>query len=198
MSLKQVISLSLGTIIVIGSSLFATSAKAVTFYFSFNLNPYPDDFTSLTGKFSTSGTINEGLANAVSLDSLPDWSFAFTYQGPAGEQTLRASKSNFEKGEGDLMERDGISLYIDGGNLLFDAPPEREVITFFNGGNFVQFQEHTTELSQLIYIYNNTSASQNSGAFYTATSVVPEPLTLLGVGAALGFGSFFKHKLAKK
>lgn len=133
MSLKQVISLSLGTIIVIGSSLFATSAKAVTFYFSFNLNPYPDDFTSLTGKFSTSGTINEGLANAVSLDSLPDWSFAFTYQGPAGEQTLRASKSNFEKGEGDLMERDGISLYIDGGNLLFDAPPEREVITFLTG-----------------------------------------------------------------
>lgn len=30
------------------------------------------------------------------------------------------------------------------------------------------------------------------------TGAIPEPLTLLGVGTALGFGTFFKRKLAKK
>ena len=43
--------------------------------------------------------------------------------------------------------------------------------------------------------------SSNSNVFFDADNLqvaVPEPLTILGAGTALGFGTFFKRKLSKK
>lgn len=47
-------------------------------------------------------------------------------------------------------------------------------------------------------------ASRSTGNFYmtiavpTTTGTVPEPLTILGVGTAIGFGGFFKRQISKK
>ena len=37
-----------------------------------------------------------------------------------------------------------------------------------------------------------------SAYVFTNSQPVPEPLTILGAGTAIGFGAFFKRKLAKK
>lgn len=47
---------------------------------------------------------------------------------------------------------------------------------------------------------NNQGSPQNlshASLFYAESAAVPEPLTMLGVGAAAGFGAFFKKRLAK-
>lgn len=43
-----------------------------------------------------------------------------------------------------------------------------------------------------------TSKDKFNGPDYKVVGAVPEPLTMLGAGTALGFGTFFKRKLAKK
>jgi len=38
----------------------------------------------------------------------------------------------------------------------------------------------------------------SSEVTFNGTGAVPEPLTVLGAGTAIGFGSFFKRQLSKK
>ncbi len=52
--------------------------------------------------------------------------------------------------------------------------------TFFGTGDGVNFQ-----------IVNQVDVGSGN------PTAVPEPLTMLGAGAAIGFGGFFKRKLAK-
>jgi hypothetical protein len=46
--------------------------------------------------------------------------------------------------------------------------------------------------------YENFGPEDSELLINFSASIVPEPLTILGAGTAMGFGSFFKRKLAKK
>ena len=45
---------------------------------------------------------------------------------------------------------------------------------------------------------SNFTGSNSGTESFTATETVPEPLTILGAGTAVGFGAFFKGQVAKK
>ncbi|WP_013322174.1 PEP-CTERM sorting domain-containing protein [Gloeothece verrucosa] len=78
-----------------------------------------------------------------------------------------------------------------------------------NSGTYISF-DHGTVLSGILGVQNpgvtapafllNVPIDADGNAFFTLrqTASVPEPFTILGAGAALGFGSFFKRLKAKK
>lgn len=54
-----------------------------------------------------------------------------------------------------------------------------------------------TAFGRLVGSINPTDSAQTSSVTFQVVAV-PEPLTLLGAGTALGFGTFFKRELSKK
>ncbi|WP_245602738.1 PEP-CTERM sorting domain-containing protein [Gloeothece verrucosa] len=80
---------------------------------------------------------------------------------------------------------EGIGTF--GAEITF---PVRVTNPVGNIGNLAQFNQFLASSNRSITV---RSWSANLTAF-----AVPEPLTLLGVGTALGFGGFFKRKLANK
>ncbi|ACK67181.1 hypothetical protein PCC8801_3204 [Rippkaea orientalis PCC 8801] len=53
-------------------------------------------------------------------------------------------------------------------------------------------------IQNTIFVTNGVLDSFNSTLSYSSTGAVPEPLTMLGAGAAVAFGGVFKKKLAAK
>lgn len=49
-----------------------------------------------------------------------------------------------------------------------------------------------------IRLYDTTLTASEVADLDRLPASIPEPLTLLGVSTAIGFGSFFKRQLAKK
>lgn len=93
----------------------------------------------------------------------------------------------------------------EGGNI-----PCPDVVSFLNNGesnNFVNIDGQEYRLTITGFLLDDGTVVQDfltlEGEANTATlqgklTAVPEPLTILGAGAAVSFGGYFKRKLSKK
>ncbi len=123
---------------------------------------------------------------------------------------------------GSVYQIDKLALWNEeaSGINLFDILTSTDGLTFSAlatglspvdnplGSNYpVEVFNLSTTSAQFVR-FDITSCPQNVGdfnscaigevAFSTSTGVVPEPLTILGAGTAIGFGAAFKGKLGKK
>lgn len=92
------------------------------------------------------------------------------------------------------------------------AAPCPDVVSFLNNGQsnetitingeeyalFISgFQQNGALVDQFITYENQANSAQIFGSLVKTQQAVPEPLTMLGVGTAMGFGTLFKRKMAK-
>ncbi len=102
-----------------------------------------------------------------------------------GEQTINGETGTltFNLNPG-FFQRNEIGI----GELVFSDPGLRGSF-IFNGSVVAEGFLSASEV---------TFGSLDSGSYEVTLQVVPEPLTILGAGAAIGFGGAFKRKLGKK
>lgn len=174
----------------------------------FNPEPTPTGITSNTGIFAGFDTasikdiISFGpptIANNPFID-FGNSDFGVPSLSTPDNSTINDATETFH------LETASYSLKQSGSNVSIDVA----LFGFFDiggeiydGAGNLTFQTNNTtvaEVEQLLADGDSLINMTFSGALFTATTgtttaVVPEPLTILGLGTALGFGGFFKRKL---
>ena len=199
--------LALATVLA-GSLGFSAAAQATTFYLGNGIDfPEVDDsfsyiedgigltttamlnngndrnvYRSLLGSGATNRVLSKDSNQIDGIGS--DETFILTF-----DQTVNLLSVTFSR----VGRNDEFKLLVDGDEFIAADIP---------GGNFADL-----DISDFIFDpspqgreFGFTVKNKNDDYLvkYVEVSAVPEPLTILGAGTALGFGGFFKKKLASQ
>ncbi len=161
--------------------------------FSFSQTGFTGGGT-LSGMFSGDDTDNNEVINLTELTS---WMLSFT-----GDSAVDDISHN------SLSNLVNFAYSIPGNFLAFLAsgddlndPNTAGAISIFAGlgGATIAFNDASVLVDLDIGMcVSNEDCSVSSALISVTPKPIPEPLTMLGVGTAVGFGSFFKRKLAEK
>ncbi|MDJ0845921.1 PEP-CTERM sorting domain-containing protein [Crocosphaera sp.] len=204
--------LSGGVLLPGGTSTVTLNSEALVLpELDFNPEPTPVGVTSNTGIFAGFDTasiediISFGpptVANNPFIDfghsdlGVPSVSTLFNSSIDDDTEIFHLNQASYSLKQSGL----NVSIYVALFGF-FDIGGE-----LYDGAGNLTFQTNNTtvaEIEQLLADGGSLTNMTFSGALFTATtpttvtttSVVPEPLTIFGAGAALGFGGFFKRKL---
>ncbi len=170
-----------------------TTAAVTTSIVVMNVTPAEAYFINLSGSFD-SGDLAGATYNG---------NFTFDTITPGGTSDINALNLNFNFNtfNNTFTEADAVSQplveFDDFGNLLgLDFAVNDATlgtITF----NFA-FVPGFFSASEAAVFYDVKNGNGGSGDVIYASTDVPEPLTVLGSGIALGFGALFKREQSKK
>lgn len=201
--------LSSGVLLPGGISTVTLNSEALTLpELDFNPEPTPIGITSNTGIFA--GFDTASIEDIISFGPPTNANNPFIDFGNSGLLVPGVSTPFNSSIDDDTeifhLNEASYSLKQSGFNVSIDVA----LFGFFyiggemyDGAGNLTFQTNNTtvaEVEQLLLDGGSLSNMTFSGALFTATTgtttgMVPEPLTILGAGAALGFGGFFKRKL---
>ncbi len=172
-------------------------------------------------KFTTSGVLgavlslatlaSPSIANGASIDS------DFQVEIDFGPLTGNIYSGNISYDDSNLTGSGDETLPLTNFNFIFDgnsytlADDTNATATFLNGkflgidysftGNpfpSFTFTSGTDNVFDALFSYNLGGPSlAGTGVISYSVAPIPEPLSIMGAGMALGFGSFFKRKLSR-
>ncbi len=150
-------------------------AQAITFKNSEYFLTTPDTWTNAQAQAQVAG------GNLVTVNNLEEHQFLLNTFGDS---------ESFWIGFTD-QDEEGVFEWVSGEPVTFTNWVLDEPNNFDENENYTAMNQHVPGG------WNDVDGTE---AFQGIIEVqaVPEPLTILGAGTALGFGTFFKRKLAKK
>lgn len=212
-----------GNVLISGTN----SQLTVNTFIPLGSNTNPDAIASLTvqdgGKLTVAGDIGNQKSSTISGDGTIELGGVFFNYGTVapgtsfiGDLAVDGNFSQFDTGRlsldiagttTDLYEQ----LFVSG-DLFFDGALRLSFIDGFSPSvgdeflNLITFGGENFGSSDLFDVtfnignigFEKVIGTNSIGIRITDIEAVPEPLTILGAGTALGFGATFKRKLAKK
>ena len=132
-----------------------------------------------------SGFANPTIANGVTQEVTTTIGTSYALSFYVGSAT-----------DGFLFFPSTVDLSIDGGSRISFTNPTapNDMLDWHQFTHVFTAQNATTTIT----FFDGDSANFLSGLDNVTLTAVPEPLTLLGAGTAVGFGAFFKQELNKK
>lgn len=189
MALAKLINQAIGSsVLLLGFTISVQSAQALSFNSA--SNTYKGHVYSLTTYDSWTGAQSQAVAKGGNLVTIND---------AAEESWLISTFGNnlFWIGFNDVAT-EGTFEWVSREPVTYtNWIPGQPSNTTYQANNY-QGEDYTVMNWDGQPQWNDFSnTNSNYPPFQGIVETVPEPLTMLGAGTALGFGSFFKRKLAK-